>query len=116
MDWAILTPIGSLRWDGGRLSHGPPASRGQAPDGDPFETGWRGYYESAFNPARVNLAQTRAEMPRRYWRNLPETAGIAEMVRSAPARARAMIERKAAMPAHRTPDKALAAMAGQAPR
>ena len=116
MDWAILTPIGSLRRDGGRLSHGPPASRGEAPDGDPFEAGWRGYYESAFNPARVNLAQTRAEMPRRYWRNLPETAGIAEMVRSAPARARAMIERKAAMPAHRTPDKALAAMAGQAPR
>ena len=116
LDWTILTPIGSLRWDGARLSVGPPARRADAPAADPFEAGWRGYYESAFNPARVNLAQTRAEMPKKYWRNLPETAAIPELIRIARSRVGEMIAREAAMPAHRNPDKAVAAMADQAPR
>lgn len=115
MDWAILTPIGRMRWDRTRLSYGPPASRDEAPDGDPFEDGWRGYYESTFNPARVNLAATRAEMPKKYWKNLPEAAAIPEMIRNAPARVQEMIDREATRPAHRKPEKALAAMADQTP-
>ncbi|MFT3974984.1 MAG: UdgX family uracil-DNA binding protein [Amaricoccus sp.] len=115
MDWAILTPIGRMRWDRTRLSFGPPARRDEAPEDDPFEAGWRGYYESTFNPARVNLTATRAEMPKKYWKNLPEAAAIPEMVRSAPSRVQEMIAREAAMPTHRTPEKALAAMTDQAP-
>jgi DNA polymerase len=114
--WAILTPIGSLHWDRAVLTVGPPARREEAPAADPFEAGWRGYYESAFNPARLNLAATRAEMPKRYWRNLPETAAMPALVRSAPSRVREMIEREAAMPARRNPDKAVAAMADREPR
>jgi hypothetical protein len=43
--WSILTPIGSANWDRARLSFGPPAQPGDAPAGDAFEAGWRGYYE-----------------------------------------------------------------------
>ncbi len=115
LDWTILTSIGSLRWDRSELRFGPPAQRKDAPASDPFEAGWRGYYESTFNPARLNLVQTRAEMPKKYWRNLPETAAIPAMVRSASSRVEAMISKEASMPAHRNPEKAVAAMAEQAP-
>ena len=44
-------------------------------------------------------------MAKKYWKNLPETAAIPELVRTAPSRVREMIEREAAMPAHRNPDQ-----------
>lgn len=116
MDWTILTPIGRLRWNRERLGVGPPARREEALENDPFEEGWRGYYESTFNPARVNLTATRAEMPKKYWKNLPEAAAIPEMVRNAPSRVQEMIDREAAMTTRRTPEKALAAMTDQAPK
>jgi uracil-DNA glycosylase len=116
LHWTILTPIGSLRWDRARLAVGPPGRREDAPAADPFEAGWRGYYESAFNPARLNMAATRAEMPKKYWRNMPEAASIPGLIRTAPSRVQEMIDREAAMPARRMPDKAIAAMTDQAPR
>ena len=48
--------------------------------GEAFEIGWRTYYESTFNPARTNLNQMRQHMPRKYWRNLPETRAIPQLV------------------------------------
>ena len=116
LEWTILTPIGSLRWDRNQVSFGPPARRCDAPESDPFEAGWRGYYESTFNPARVNLAVTRGHMAKKYWSNLPETQAIPDLVRSAPSRVREMIEKGAAMPAHRIPAKAVSAMAEQEPQ
>jgi probable DNA metabolism protein len=110
MVWSILTPVGSLHWDRERLVVGPPGARGDAPEGDGFEAGWCGYYESIFNPARVNPTAMRAEMAKKYWHNMPEAAGIPELVRSAPARMREMIEREAAAPRKRSPDKAVARM------
>jgi probable DNA metabolism protein len=116
LDWTILTPEGRIRWDGRSLHRGPPATRDEAPASDPFEAGWQGYYESTFNPARVNMAVTRGHMARKYWKNMPETAAIPEMVRSAPKRVREMIEREAAMPTRRDPAKAVAAMGERAPK
>ncbi len=55
--WSILTPIGAIHWDRRALRFGPPARKQDAPTSDPFEAGWRDYYESIFNPARVNLAR-----------------------------------------------------------
>jgi DNA polymerase len=110
LHWSILTPIGAIHWDRKELRFGPPASRREAPSADPFEFGWQGYYESTFNPARLNLAVTRGHMAKKYWKNMPETAAIPEMVRTAPSRVREMIEREAAMPARREPTKAIAAM------
>jgi DNA polymerase len=110
LNWSILTPIGAIHWDRKDLRFGPPARRQDAPSSDPFEAGWQGYYESTFNPARLNLAVTRGHMAKKYWKNLPETAAIPELIRTAPSRVREMIEKEAAMPAHRNPAKAVAAM------
>ncbi|WP_042695798.1 UdgX family uracil-DNA binding protein [Azospirillum sp. B506] len=114
--WTILTPVGSLQWDRRSLTIGPAALRPEGLDRDDrFAEGWQRYYESTFNPARVNPTAMRAEMPRKYWANLPEAAAIPAMIRSAPARVQAMIEAEAAVPRRRTPDKAVAAMARQEP-
>lgn len=116
MRWSILTPVGSLHWDGERLAVGPPAERGDAVAQDSVEQGWLGYYESTFNPARTNPEMMRAEMPKKYWRNLPEAQAISGLLESAPARVRDMLEREAQAAIKRNPEKAVAAMSDQEPR
>lgn len=116
MDWAILTPKGSLHWDRKALTIGPAAAKDAAPDHDGFETHWLDYYESIFNPARVNPDVMRGEMPVKYWRNLPEAQLIPRMIQEAPQRVQAMIEREASTPMKRNPEKAVAAMADQTPK
>ncbi|WP_294284827.1 TIGR03915 family putative DNA repair protein, partial [uncultured Sphingomonas sp.] len=74
MHWSILTPEVSLHWDGKALSEGPGAQKADAPDGDPTEEVWKTYYASIFNPARVKIGAMLKEMPRKYWKNMPETA------------------------------------------
>ena len=91
MRWAIVTPAASASWDGARLALGPGGPRPDAA-GDDAEALWRTYYANVFNPARVNVAAMRAEMPLRYWRNLPEAALIPGLLRDAPARVRRMVE------------------------
>jgi DNA polymerase len=114
--FSILTPLGSLHWDRATLTAGPPARRADAPAGDPLEAAWRSYYESIFNPARVNPKAMLGHMPKKYWRNLPETQAVASLVQQAPERMRAMIEKEAAMPSKRDPEKAVAAMGDQDPK
>lgn len=116
MKWSILTPVGTLHWNGEQLAVGPPADRGDAPTEDAVEQAWLGYYESAFNPGRANPTAMRAEMPKKYWRNLPETQAIPALLQNAPSRVRDMLEREAAMPIKRNPDKAVAAMSDQDPK
>ena len=91
MSWSILTPQGALHWDGTTLIEGPPAQRGDAPGGDPAEDLWRSYYASIFNPARLKVGAMLKEMPRRYWKNLPEAALIPALVAGAQAREAAMV-------------------------
>ncbi len=52
----------------------------------------------------------RAHMPKKYWQNLPETAAIPGLVRSAASRVASMLEQEPTMPTKRTPEKALEAM------
>ncbi|MBC2668547.1 UdgX family uracil-DNA binding protein [Novosphingobium piscinae] len=92
MRWSILTPAGSLDWDGHTLREGPPASRAEAPAGDAAEDLWRTYYASIFNPARLKIGAMLKEMPRRYWKNLPEAALIPALVAGAQAREAAMVQ------------------------
>jgi DNA polymerase len=92
MRWSILTPKGSLHWNCQTLSEGPPAQRSDAPGGDPAEELWRKYYASIFNPARLKTGAMLKEMPRKYWKNLPEAALIPELVAGAQAREAAMVE------------------------
>ncbi|MGU3339118.1 UdgX family uracil-DNA binding protein [Methylobacterium mesophilicum] len=116
MRWSILTPDGSAHWDTDTLTYGPPGDRTALPEGDGFEAGWQTYYESTFNPARTNLKAMRAEMPKKYWRNMPETAAIPALVRAAAGRTEAMIEREPTVPTRREPARAVAAMADQDPK
>lgn len=84
--WAILTPLGCLHWDGGRLSGAGPARREHAPPEDAGEALWLTYYRSIFNPARLKVAAMKKEMPVRYWAQLPESRLISELIRDAPQR------------------------------
>jgi probable DNA metabolism protein len=90
--WAILTPRGCARWDGRALAFGPGVERAAAAGDDALEALWGTYYAHVFNPARLKLAAMRSEMPKKYWRNLPEARLIDGMVREAPARVRRMVE------------------------
>jgi uracil-DNA glycosylase len=89
--WSIVTPIGSLHWDREALTSGDPGRRTDVPPDDAFEAAWRGYYESVFNPARANPAAMRQHMPKKYWRNMPETTAIPALLREATARVDAMV-------------------------
>ncbi|MEO5589453.1 MAG: TIGR03915 family putative DNA repair protein, partial [Gemmatimonadaceae bacterium] len=92
MKWTILTPDACARWDGGSLSLDQGIERIDAPhDPDSLEDLWRTYYAGIFNPARLNRNAMVAEMPRMYWKNLPEARIIAELSREAPGRMTAMI-------------------------
>jgi DNA polymerase len=91
MKWSILTPQGSLHWDGQVLEEGPPAQRSDAPTGDPTEDLWRKYYASIFNPARLKIGAMLKEMPRKYWKNMPEAALISELVAGAQSRESQMV-------------------------
>ncbi len=91
MQWSILTPKGSLHWDGNILAEGPPAKRSDAPKSDPMEDLWRTYYASIFNPARLKIGAMLKEMPRKYWSNMPEAALIPELVAGAQAREARMV-------------------------
>ncbi|MEL7448237.1 MAG: UdgX family uracil-DNA binding protein [Pseudomonadota bacterium] len=83
MRWSIVTPDCSAHWNGSELSFGDGASRETCPDSDALEDHWRVYYASIFNPARLKVNAMRAEMPVKYWRNLPESRLIPELTRSA---------------------------------
>jgi DNA polymerase len=91
MRWSILTPELSIHWDGERLEEGPGATRVEAPSGDSLEETWRTYYSSVFNPARLKVGAMLKEMPRKYWKNMPETALVPQLIAGAQAREAGMV-------------------------
>ena len=92
MRWSILTPDLSIHWDGETLTEGPGATKGDAPEGDPIEDVWKTYYASTFNPARLKVGMMLKEMPRRYWKNMPETALVSSLIAGARAREIVMVQ------------------------
>lgn len=94
MDWVIVTPAASIAWDGATLCQGPGGTRAQVPGEDAVEAEWRAYYASIFNPARLKLDAMRREMPKRYWRNLPEAPLIFPLAHEAEARVEQMVSKQ----------------------
>lgn len=92
MQWSILTPELCIHWDGEVLSESPGADRPSTPGDDAFEQAWKTYYGAIFNPARLKIKAMMKEMPRKYWKNLPEAELIAPLVASAQARESRMVE------------------------
>ncbi|MEL7480014.1 MAG: UdgX family uracil-DNA binding protein [Pseudomonadota bacterium] len=90
MDWVIVTPEATVRWDGVKLEFGAGGSRRDVPAEDAIEDQWRTYFASIFNPARLKVKAMTAEMPKKYWKNLPEAELIPALISSADARSRDM--------------------------
>jgi len=93
MKWTILTPWRSISWDGADITVMPGASKEDAPADDAAEDLWRTYFTSIFNPARLKVKAMQAEMPKKYWRNLPEAPLIPGMIAGAGKAAEEMVAR-----------------------
>jgi len=88
MTWSILTPDLAAHWDRTELSFSAGIPSPSSPRrGDEIEALWRIYYESMFNPARVNPRAMRHDMPARRWQRLPEATLIPELLSTAAIRA-----------------------------
>jgi uracil-DNA glycosylase len=93
--WSILTPEQSAHWDLATLRFGPGGKRSDAPAEDAQEQLWRTYYASIFNPARLKVAAMLNHMPKKYWRNLPESSVIPALIAHAQSRTEAMLAKPA---------------------
>lgn len=94
MDWVIATPNICASYEGGKLQLSEYQGKPLLP-GDDIEALWATYFSSIFNPARIKLDAMRSEMPKKYWKNMPETRLIPEMLANAQARVEMM---RSAMP------------------
>ena len=103
MRWSILTPYRSAHWDGSTLRYGKGATKADAPSEDMFETYWRTYFASIFNPARLKVQAMKSEMPMKYWKNLPEAGLIPQLIHEARPRMAAMIEAAPTAPNQKIP-------------
>ena len=97
MDWSIFTPTGSASWDGKILRLGPGFDKVEVPKEELDEL-WRGYYKSIFNPARLKVKAMQAEMPKKYWHNLPETNLIESLISESRHRVQEMHKKTYALP------------------
>jgi DNA polymerase len=100
MAWSILTPEICVHWDGETLTESPGADRTVARREDALEDMWKAYYGATFNPSRLKIGAMTREMPRKYWKNLPEAQLIAPLVAGAQARESQMVAQQVA-PAER---------------
>ena len=113
MRWAILTPERSVEWDcvsrrspvamAGQLRFGPGANKSDAPPADAGEQLWLTYYRHTFNPARLKLKAMQKEMPRKYWRNLPEAPLIGPLAAEANERSLCMLAQPESVTRRRLP-------------
>ena len=97
MDWQIITPEKSAFFQDGKVSFAPGQPKPAIPE-DASEALWLTYFRNIFNPARLKVRAMTSEMPKKYWKNLPEAATIPDLISNAPARARAMAEAAPTLP------------------
>ena len=114
MDWVIATPHLTARFADGVLAFAETVDAAP-PAADATEGLWQTYYANIFNPARLKVQAMRSEMPRKYWRNLPEADLIPGMIRNAPARVLAMQAAEGTPPAPSILRRAAAARARVVP-
>ena len=97
MDWMIASPKVTAFFREGKLTFGQGGARPDIPE-DASEALWATYFANIFNPARVKLNAMRSEMPKKYWKNLPETRLIPDMLADAEARVARMQAAGASVP------------------
>ena len=97
MDWVIATPDLTAVFEEGTMiltEDGPKAP----PPEDDTQALWNTYYSNIFNPARLKVKAMQAEMPKKYWRNLPEARLIPDLIANAHARSLEMQEKAPTLP------------------
>lgn len=92
MNWSILTPYLGAHWNGDGITLTANPDPSQYPKEDTIEKYWLKYYASTFNPARPKKQAMLTQMPKKYWKNMPETKLIMEMLQTSEAKARKMVE------------------------
>ncbi|RBP51668.1 TIGR03915 family putative DNA repair protein [Arenicella xantha] len=90
MHWSILTPLGCAHWNRQALKLTQGVARPPAIS-DNYEVFWKAYYTRIFNPARLKEKAMQAEMPKRYWRYLPEAACIQSLTTQSAASLQTML-------------------------
>jgi DNA polymerase len=98
MDWLIATPVGTVAWRDRMLSFGPPAMRPADGKDEVLDELWSTYYRITFNPARLRVKAMMAQMPKRHWRTMPETAQIPSLIQAAGTQVHAMEARAPDLP------------------
>ncbi|WP_312962324.1 TIGR03915 family putative DNA repair protein [Stutzerimonas nitrititolerans] len=82
--WLIATPDDAVLWDGRAMHYASPCPSAwrQLAQGaqDPGAELWKTYYESTFNPARLNRQVMQSNLPVRFWKNLPEGPLIGQLM------------------------------------
>ena len=97
MDWVIATPDLTAVHEAGTVTlteDGPKA----APPEDDTQALWNTYYANIFNPARLKVKAMQSEMPKKYWRNLPEARLIPDLIATSRERAQRMQEAAPTLP------------------
>ncbi|MDX1679834.1 MAG: TIGR03915 family putative DNA repair protein [Akkermansiaceae bacterium] len=92
MNWSILTPDECAHWDGKALRFTDGVNRDAAPEGDDLDELWRTYYRSIFNPARLKVKMMQSQMPRKFWKNLPEAEIIEELIKGSSGQVQQMLD------------------------
>ncbi|WP_444666863.1 UdgX family uracil-DNA binding protein [Cereibacter changlensis] len=100
MDWVIATPEVTAHFIDGALSFTETEAESRPPE-DATEALWRTYYTNIFNPARLMVKAMQSEMPKKYWKNLPEADLIPGLIRGAQGRAAEMQARMPTEPPKR---------------
>lgn len=92
MIWSVFTPEESMHWDLKALRFAEGSSKDKIERQDEIDELWKDYYRATFNPARIKIKAMKKEMPVRYWKNLPETSTITNLLMEAPARVEKMLK------------------------
>lgn len=91
-----MRPDRCAHWNQNSLTFTDGADQSHATTEDEIENLWLTYYGNIFNPARVKVHTMQAEIPKKYWRNLPETALISTLRQEAPGRVDEMMKKNGA--------------------
>ena len=100
MDWMIVTPTATAKFTNGVLSLHPGDEKPELPE-DGAEALWGTYFCNIFNPARVKISAMTSEMPKKYWKNMPETQFIPGLIADAENKVRQMQEAAPTLPPER---------------
>ena len=100
MDWMIATPDVTAQFVDGNLSFHPGQPKPDLPE-DATEALWGTYFCNIFNPARLKVSAMTSEMPKKYWKNLPEAQHIQGLIAGAEAKVQQMRDTAPTLPPER---------------